>query len=68
VSYIRRFAKCMADSLGYQLARTNSEVQRTVLRRYLHTWRPSYDPAKVEVPDCVDALLERYSAMVARSA
>jgi predicted metal-dependent hydrolase len=68
VSYIRRFAKCMADSLGYELARPKSEMQRTALRRYLHTWRPGYDPAKVEVPDCVAGLLARYSAMVAGSA
>ena len=67
LSYIRRFARCMADSLGYELTRPRGEMHRTTLRRYLRTWSPRYDPAKVDVPDCVEGLLARYSAMVAAS-
>jgi len=35
-------------------------VQRDALRRYLRTWSPWYDPAKIELPDGVQALLDRY--------
>ncbi|MEE8508650.1 MAG: metal-dependent hydrolase [Myxococcota bacterium] len=68
VSYVRRFARCMADALGYTMVRASGEMQRSALRRYLGTLRPTYDPAKVPVPDCVDDLLARYSAMAAASA
>ena len=57
----------MADALGYEMTRPSGEVHRTTLRRYLHTWSPRYHPAKVDVPDCVEGLLARYSAMVATS-
>jgi predicted metal-dependent hydrolase len=61
--YIRRFARCMADGLGRQLVSARQPVHRTALRNYLRTWSPRYDPAKIEVPPGVDALLARYSAM-----
>jgi hypothetical protein len=38
-------------------------VQRAALRNYLRTWSPRYDPAKIEVPAGVQALLDRYSAL-----
>jgi hypothetical protein len=38
-------------------------MQRTFLRNYLRTWSPRYDPAKIEIPPGVDALLARYTAM-----
>jgi predicted metal-dependent hydrolase len=63
VSYIRRFALCMASSLGRKLASPRSPMQRTFLRNYLRTWSPRYDPAKIEIPPGVDALLARYTAM-----
>ena len=67
VSYIRRFASCMADALGCKLATSGGEMQRTARRNYLRTWSPWYDPAKIVVPDSVDALLTRFSAMAQTS-
>jgi predicted metal-dependent hydrolase len=67
LSYIRRFARCMAQGLGRELARPRrrerSAMERDALRRYLRTWSPFYDPAKIELPDGVQDLLDRYSAM-----
>lgn len=63
VSYIRRFASCMADAIGRPMKAGHSPMQRAALRRYLATWKPSYDPAKIALPDGVQALLDRYSAM-----
>ena len=63
VSYILRFAKCMARSLGRKLPRVSSPMHRAVLRNYLRTWSPRYDPAKIEVPAGVDELLVRYTAL-----
>lgn len=70
VSYILRFAKCMARSLGRKLTSPSSPMHRSALRNYLRTWSPRYDPAKIEVPAGVDQLLARYSALAesARSA
>jgi hypothetical protein len=65
VSYIRRFARCMAQALGRELVIPRTPVQRTALRNYLRTWSPWYDPARIEVPDGVRALLDRYSALAA---
>ena len=62
-SSVRRFARCMAAALGRKLVRSPSPAGRAALRRYLHTWSPWYDPAKIEVPPSVQGLLERYSAM-----
>ncbi len=63
LSYIRRFARCMEQALGRSLARPRSPMHRAALRRYLQTWSPRYDPAKVEIPARVDDLLARYTAM-----
>ena len=63
LSYVRRFARRMAQGLGRRLVRTSSPARRTALRRYLHTWSPRYDPARVAIPEGVGRLLERYSAM-----
>ncbi len=63
VSYIRRFASCMAKALGRKLVAPGDEMQRTARRNYLRTWSPWYDPARIAVPDSVDALLTRYSLM-----
>jgi predicted metal-dependent hydrolase len=62
-SYVARFARCMAAGLGRKLVRPNSPMHRAALRRYLRTWSPRYDPAKIDVPEGVDRLLERYSAV-----
>lgn len=59
--YIRRFARCMAAALGRKLVIPRSPDSRATLRRYLHTWSPRYDPAKVDVPRVVPLLLARYS-------
>ena len=44
--------------------RSVSDMQRAALRRYLRTWSPWYDPAKIEIPDGVQELLTKYSGMV----
>jgi predicted metal-dependent hydrolase len=72
LSYIRRFAGCMAAGLGRELPRAGrgdrSAMRRSAVRRYLHTWSPRYDPAKIELPEGVQALLDRYSAMARAAA
>lgn len=62
--YIGRFAACMAKSLGRTPKRASAPMQRAALRRYLKTWSPWYDPAKIEIPAGVEELLDRYSGMV----
>jgi predicted metal-dependent hydrolase len=68
VSYINRFSTCMARGLGRKPRTPRGEMQRSALRRYLRTWSPRYDPAKIEIPPGVDALLARYSAMAEEAA
>jgi predicted metal-dependent hydrolase len=68
VRYIARFAKCMAEGLGRKPVQPRMPMQRAALRRYLHTWNPRYDPAKIEIPAGVEALLARYSAMAEEAA
>jgi uncharacterized protein len=63
VSYIRRFAGCMAKALGRPLVSPRTPLQRTALRNYLRTFSPWYDPARIEVPPGVQALLDRYSTL-----
>ena len=63
VSYIRRFATCMAGGLGRKPVRRSGPLERTARRNYLRTWSPRYHPAKIEIPDGVQALLDRYSAV-----
>lgn len=65
LSYIRRFAGCMAHALGRKLVNSKSPVQKATLRRYLHTFNPRYDPAKIPMPAGVSELLERYSKLAA---
>jgi predicted metal-dependent hydrolase len=67
VSYIVRFARCMARALGREIVRPNSPMHRDALRRYLRTWSPRYDPGKIEVPSGVAELLARYSALSERA-
>jgi len=62
-SYVQRFARCMARSLGRKLARPGQPVHRTALRNYLRTWSPRYDPAKIPLPEGVGDLLARYTAL-----
>jgi predicted metal-dependent hydrolase len=64
VSYIRRFARCMAHALGRNPVNPRSPVRRAALRNYVRTWSPRYDPAKIGLPAGVQALLDRYSAML----
>ncbi|MDJ0869662.1 MAG: metal-dependent hydrolase [Myxococcota bacterium] len=66
-STIRRFARCMARALGRKPARERTPATRTLLRRYLRTWSPRYDPSRIEVPDGVEALLAHYSSMARQS-
>lgn len=68
LSYIRRFQRCMAQGLGRPIRAERSPMQKAALRRYLRTWSPRYDPAKIEVPAGVEALLARYSAMAEAAA
>ena len=65
VSYIGRFARCLADALGRKRSPKWGPLPRTALRRYLGTWSPRYHPARVDVPDGLDQLLTRYSALAA---
>ncbi len=62
LSYVRRFAECMARALGRKLVAPRTPMTRAAGRNYFRTWSPLYDPAKIEVPASVDALLARYSA------
>jgi predicted metal-dependent hydrolase len=62
VSFVSRFAKCMARGLGRKLTAKGSPMHRAALRRYLRTWSPRYTPARIDVPPGVDALLARFSA------
>jgi len=68
VSYIMRFARCMAAGLGREMQRTRSAESRTVLRNYLRTWSPWYDPAKIAMPPGVAELLAHYSEVAERAA
>lgn len=61
--YVLRFASCMAEALGVTLPRPSSPMHREALRRYLRTWSPRYDPAKIELPDGVTAMLSHYSTL-----
>ncbi len=63
LSYIGRFAKCMANALGRPLVRVHRPMQRTAIRRYLKTWNPRYNPAEIDMPQGVEELLTRFSAM-----
>ena len=63
LSYVRRFARCMAEALGRKPRVVITPETRTTLRRYLHTWSPRYHPAKIEMPPGVDALLARFTSL-----
>jgi predicted metal-dependent hydrolase len=63
VSYIARFSRCMAEALGRKPANRPNAMTRTVARNYFRTWSPFYDPARIPLPDGVQALLDRYSAI-----
>jgi len=67
VSYIRRFARCMAGALGRKLAVPRSPMHRAALRRYVHTWSPRYDPARIALPPRVQGLLDRYAQLAGAS-
>jgi predicted metal-dependent hydrolase len=61
--YVWRFAGCMAQGVGRRLAVSRTPIERDAFRRYLHTFSPWYDPARIELPDGVAALLARYTTM-----
>jgi len=64
VRYIGRFARCMSQGIEKKKgSRGLSAMDRDTLKRYLRTWSPWYDPAKIDVPPQVEALLARYSAL-----
>lgn len=62
LSYVSRFVREMASALGRTPTRPRSAMHREAMRRYLRTWSPWYDPAAVDVPSSVPALLARYTA------
>jgi len=62
LSYVARFAGEMSRALGRTPSRPRSAMHREVIRRYFRTWSPWYDPATIEVPPSVPALLARYTA------
>lgn len=61
--YVLRFTRCLAEGLGRRPIRTRTPIQREAARRWVRTFSPWYDPARIAVPAGVGALLERYSAM-----
>ena len=61
LSYIGRFANCMAKALGRKIVNPRMPMQRTMLRRWAHTWNPRVDPAKIDIPTGVDDLLARFT-------
>lgn len=63
LSYVSRFAREMARALGRTPVRPQTPMHRDMLRRYLRTWSPWYDPSRIDLPPNVPALLERYTAM-----
>ena len=60
LSYILRFARCMARPLGHRLTILHGPMHRDALRRWSRTLLPGYDPAKIPMPDIVPALLAHY--------
>ncbi len=65
LSYIGRFSHCMAEALGRKVRRPADARARIVLRNYLRTWSPFYDPAKIPLPEGVQGLLDHYAAVAA---
>jgi hypothetical protein len=63
LSYIKRFADCMAGGLGLSLRRSRGRqlMDRIALRNFLRTLTPWYDPGRIELPAGVEALLARYT-------
>lgn len=59
--FVRRFGRAIARALGRRPRRVASPARRSALRRYLHTWSPRYDPARLPVPEGVADLLARYA-------
>ncbi|MAE94124.1 MAG: hypothetical protein CL910_05635 [Deltaproteobacteria bacterium] len=68
VRYIGRFSRCMAAGLGRKIVNPRQGMQRSAARRWLHTWNPRYDPAKIEVPEGVQELLDHYTREAASAA
>jgi predicted metal-dependent hydrolase len=60
--YIGRFIGCMTEGLGRKLPKVASPMQKAALKRYLRTWSPRYDPAKIEIPAGVQDLLADFSS------
>ncbi len=61
--YIARFGSCMAAARGAKRPRKVEPQQRAALRGYLKTFRPSYDPSRIDVPPVVGELLARFTAL-----
>ncbi len=68
VRYVWRFARCMAAALGRKLQPSFDPMQRSAVRRYLGTWSPRYDPARIEIPDGLEPLLSAFSERAASQA
>ena len=58
----------MAEGLGAEMKRGRSPESRTLLRNYLRTWSPFYDPAKIPMPPGVADLLSHFSEVAGRAA
>ena len=65
VSYIVRFANCMAKALGRRLVLSRDPVLLSSARRYAGTWSPRYDPKRIKIPKGLDELLLEFSRRAA---
>ncbi len=63
VGYTKRFVDCMAKGLSRQLVTVKSPQQLAALRRFLLTYSPFYNPAKIALPSGVQELLNHYTTL-----
>ena len=64
--YVDRFARVIAAALGRKLSFPFRPLERTVLRNYLRTLSPRYNPANIVIPPVVAGLLAEYSERAAQ--
>jgi predicted metal-dependent hydrolase len=63
---VDRFVRVIATALGRKLTLQFRPLERAVLRNYVRTLSPRYNPANIEIPPVVDELLEEYARRAAR--
>ncbi|MDE0885783.1 MAG: metal-dependent hydrolase [Myxococcota bacterium] len=68
LSYIGRFARCMAEDLGRDVGRPRTPVERRAVRLFLRTLSPRYDPAKIEIPEHVSEMLAAFTERAEKKA